>query len=73
MRLIVPIIGVVLIAVRVVREELAGVQEIAVDLERLVGCVVDCVEIDREAWVGLKLGVGEDGEGSGGQEGRVKG
>jgi uncharacterized membrane protein YczE len=52
-RFVVPIIGVVLIAVGVVRAEFAGVEEIAVDFESLVRGVGDGVEGDREVWVGL--------------------
>ena len=48
MRFVIAIVGVVLIAMGIVSEELAGVQKVAVDLEGLVRGV-HCVEIDREA------------------------
>lgn len=68
MRFVITIVGVVLIAVDVVREQLAGVQEVAVDFESLVRGV-HCVEVDWEVWIGLGFASGEDVEGFGGEEG----
>ena len=70
MRFVVPIIGVVLIAVGVVRAEFAGVEEIAVDFESLVRGVHGA-KVDGHAWVGLGPGSGEDVESFDGQEGGV--
>jgi hypothetical protein len=72
-RFVHPIIGVVLIAVRVVREEFAGVEIVAVDFEGFMRGGVQEVEINRQARVGLRFGSGEDSEGFGREEGGVDG
>lgn len=71
MSLLITSISVVLIAVRVVREQFAGVEVVAVYFEGLGRGGVQEVEIDRQARVGLRFGSGKDSEGFGGQEGGV--
>ena len=70
MGLVVAVVGVVLIAVGVVGEELAGVQEVAVNLESLVRGVHGA-KGDGQAWVGLGPGSGEDVESFDWKEGGV--
>ena len=70
MGLVVAVVGVVLIAVGVVGEELAGVQKVAVNFESLVRGVHGA-EVDGHAWVGLGPGSGEDVESFAGEEGGV--
>ena len=69
-RFIIAVVGVVLIAMGIVGEQLAGVEEVAIDLEGLVRGVHG-VKVDRQTWVGLSLGSGEDVEGFDGKEGGV--
>lgn len=72
MGLVVAVVGVVLVAVGVVGEELAGVQKVAVNFESFVRGVHGA-KVDGHAWVGLGPGSGEDVESFDGQEGGVDG